>query len=158
MNIQYEIKLYPDIIEFTYERWKKEKKYFPTVSLRCYEYKVFLCTPKYQVYRYLVLGSIVVTHIFAQIFRSSPLISKIRTEYLGLPHRFIALWFIRASWYISRLHNHYLISVAVRTASFHVDGAAEAGRLVLVAQGAEREARGSLQHDIAGRHHYGLSK
>lgn len=46
--------------------------------------------------------------------------------------------------YISRLHNAYLISVTVRTISFHVDGTAKAGWLVLVAQGAEREARGSL--------------
>lgn len=54
--------------------------------------------------------------------------------------------------------NHYLVLVAVRTVSFHMDGAAEVRRLVFVAQSAERKARGSLQYDIASRHHHGLSK
>lgn len=37
-----------------------------------------------------------------------------------------------------------------------MDGAPEAGRVVLVAPGAVGEARGGLQHDTARGHHHGL--
>lgn len=45
---------------------------------------------------------------------------------------------------------------AVRAIGLHVDGAAEARGVVLVAPGPVREARGGLQHDLARRHHHGL--
>lgn len=80
---------------------------------------------------------------------ASPLISQARTE----------RYLITACRHISRdCTIGYLILVAVRTVSFHVDGTAEAGRLVFVAPSAERETRGGLQHDTASRHHHGFSK